>query len=167
VGGKSTDRSAGATLFEHGTEVVENKERGEAEMGRETLASTADRRVILDAHQAVCHLCDSFRVAMGDRDASGKPFPLGGVIKWVALYAPMKWSRNLPTMPESDQMKLGTPPVEFAADVSELDRLVERFSAEHREFSWMPHPFFGAMSEKDWMRWGWLHMDHHFRQFGV
>ena len=65
---------------------------------------------------------------MGDREASGKAFPLGGVIKWVALYAPMKWSRNLPTMPEVDPMKLGTPPVEFAADASELDRLVERFS---------------------------------------
>ncbi|HEY2822929.1 MAG TPA: DUF1569 domain-containing protein [Candidatus Acidoferrum sp.] len=153
-------------------------------MGKETLASTADRKVILgrlgkmrpdsprqwgkmNAHQAVCHLCDSFRGVMGDRTLSGKPFPLGGVIKWVALYAPMKWSRNLPTMPEVDQMKLGTPPVEFAGDVGELDRLVERFSGSPREFTWRPHPFFGEMNERDWMRWGWLHMDHHFRQFGI
>jgi Protein of unknown function (DUF1569) len=153
-------------------------------MKKATLESAVDRQAILSrlvslrpdsqrqwgkmsAHQAVCHLCDSFRGVMGERELSGKPFPLGGAIKWVALYTPVKWSRNLPTMPEVDQMKLGTPPSEFLADVRELDRLVERFSAEHREFSWRPHPFFGKMSEKDWMRWGWLHMDHHFRQFGV
>jgi hypothetical protein len=153
-------------------------------MGKETLANAVDRRAILgrlgsmrpessrqwgkmNAHQAVCHLCDSFRGVMGDRELSGKPFPLGGVIKWVALYTPLPWSHNLPTMPEVDQMKLGTPPVEFVADVGELDRLVERFSHVPHDFSWRPHPFFGEMREKDWMRWGWLHMDHHFRQFGV
>jgi hypothetical protein len=25
---------------------------------------------------------------------------------------------------------------------------------------------FGPMTEKDWMRWGYLHADHHLRQFG-
>jgi hypothetical protein len=29
------------------------------------------------------------------------------------------------------------------------------------------HPFFGQMTEKEWMRWGYLHADHHLRQFGV
>jgi hypothetical protein len=28
------------------------------------------------------------------------------------------------------------------------------------------HPMFGKMSAKDWMRWGYLHADHHLRQFG-
>ena len=27
-------------------------------------------------------------------------------------------------------------------------------------------PMFGHMSEKDWMQWGYLHADHHLRQFG-
>jgi hypothetical protein len=150
----------------------------------ESLANAMDRRAMLGrlgnlrpdssrqwgkmtAHQMVCHLADSFRGVMGERVLSGKPFPLGGVIKWVALYVPLKWSRNMPTMPEVDQMKLGTAPVEFLSDVEELGRLVERFSNVPRDFSWRVHPFFGAMSEKDWTRWGWLHMDHHFRQFGV
>jgi hypothetical protein len=29
------------------------------------------------------------------------------------------------------------------------------------------HPIFGAMSAGDWLRWGYLHMDHHLRQFGA
>jgi prephenate dehydrogenase len=28
------------------------------------------------------------------------------------------------------------------------------------------HPMFGPMSPEDWMRWGYLHADHHLRQFG-
>jgi Protein of unknown function (DUF1569) len=153
-------------------------------MKKGTLENAGDRKAILGrlaqmrpesmrqwgkmtAHQAVCHLSDSFRGVMGDRALSGKPFPLGGVIKWVALYTPLPWSKNLPTMPEVDQMKLGTPPVEFLGDAKELERLVGRFSTVPHDFSWKPHPFFGEMREQDWMRWGWLHMDHHFRQFGV
>jgi hypothetical protein len=30
----------------------------------------------------------------------------------------------------------------------------------------MPHPMFGAMTTLEWMRWGYLHTDHHLRQFG-
>ena len=26
---------------------------------------------------------------------------------------------------------------------------------------------FGAMTTERWKRWGYLHMDHHLRQFGV
>jgi hypothetical protein len=28
------------------------------------------------------------------------------------------------------------------------------------------HPIFGPMSEAAWLRWGYLHADHHLRQFG-
>jgi hypothetical protein len=27
------------------------------------------------------------------------------------------------------------------------------------------HAIFGAMSRREWLRWGWLHADHHLRQF--
>jgi len=29
------------------------------------------------------------------------------------------------------------------------------------------HPLFGPMNYEDWMRWGYLHADHHLRQFGL
>lgn len=31
----------------------------------------------------------------------------------------------------------------------------------------MVHPYLGPMSEKEWKRFVWMHMDHHFRQFGI
>jgi hypothetical protein len=29
------------------------------------------------------------------------------------------------------------------------------------------HPFLGKLSRAEWLRWAYLHMDHHLRQFGV
>lgn len=28
------------------------------------------------------------------------------------------------------------------------------------------HPIFGRLSRAAWLRWAYLHMDHHLRQFG-
>src|ERR1700753_3237014 len=90
----------------------------------------------MNAHQAICHLNDSFKGVMGDIQLSGKPMLIGRLVKWVALYSPLTWTRGTPTMPEVDQMKLGTKPVEFRADLSELERLVERFTMFPRDFAW-------------------------------
>jgi hypothetical protein len=29
------------------------------------------------------------------------------------------------------------------------------------------HPAFGKMDQRDWLAWGYRHVDHHLRQFGV
>ena len=31
----------------------------------------------------------------------------------------------------------------------------------------MGHPIFGPLTTSQWMRWGYLHVYHHLRQFGV
>jgi uncharacterized protein DUF1569 len=122
----------------------------------------------MTAHQMVCHLGDSFRGVIGEKALAGKPATFTqGLMKWGALYVPLRWPHGIKTMPEMDQEIGGTRPVEFDGDVRELRRLLERFTRQPRDFSWRPHPIFGEMTEKDWMRWGYLHMDHHFRQFGV
>lgn len=71
------------------------------------------------------------------------------------------------TLPEMDQRQGGTPPTDFAADVANLNAALERFSTRGTDFVWPPHPIFIAMSHDEWMRWGYLHMDHHLRQFGA
>ena len=88
------------------------------------------------------------------------------VIKWIALKAPMKWPPGVKTMPEVDQEIGGTKPLEFARDRLELEGLIEQFAAR-AGVDLQPHPMFGRMTAAEWRRWGWLHMDHHLRQFGV
>jgi len=120
----------------------------------------------MSAHQMVCHLSDSFLAVTGQRDVS----PASGllqstVIKWIALYAPLQWPRGVPTRPEVDQEVGGTKPSHFAADVTQLEMLVELITTRKGCFG-PTHPIFGNMSDTDWMRWAYLHMDHHLRQFG-
>jgi hypothetical protein len=55
----------------------------------------------------------------------------------------------------------------FADDVAGLVALVNEFTAQAPGFAWPAHPIFGALSQKGWLRWGYLHMDHHLRQFGA
>jgi hypothetical protein len=126
----------------------------------------------MTAPQMICHLADSFRVTIGEKPwaldrVSVTPIPMPDwFVKWVAFNVPMRWPRGTPTRPEVDAERNGTPPAEFAADCGELLRLLDRFTRRPRDFDWQPHPIFGAMTEPEWMRWGYLHMDHHLRQFG-
>lgn len=122
----------------------------------------------MNAAQMVCHVCDAFLSVMGEKPVQlACGWNLWPLMKPWALYAPFKWPPGVPTRPELDQTLGGTPPTEFAADVRRLLAAMDRFTADPREFSFRPHPMFGEMSAKEWMRWGYLHMDHHLRQFGV
>jgi Protein of unknown function (DUF1569) len=120
----------------------------------------------MSVHQMICHLDDSYKCGLGERYAS----PATGylqrtLIKWLALEMPLKWMKGVPTRPEMEQGKGGTPPLDFRQDVAALLSTLERFC------SGLPkpcplHPIFREMTEGDWMRWGYLHADHHLRQFG-
>jgi len=77
----------------------------------------------------------------------------------------MKWPKGVATRPEVEQGIGGTAPVEFEKDRAELLLLIDRFCSAGVSLV-IPHPFFGRMTKQEWFRWGYLHADHHLRQFG-
>ena len=123
----------------------------------------------MSAHEMVCHLSDCFLMGLGEKAVSrAAGFPRGAVVKWIALYTPVPWpAGKIRTSPEIDQERGGTRPDEFAADVVRLRELVELFTARAPTIASPSHPMFGRMSAAAWLRWGYLHMDHHLRQFGA
>jgi hypothetical protein len=123
----------------------------------------------MSVHQTVCHLADSSRVALGQMTVSlYTPWWARTFVKWVALRVPVPWPSGIPTRPELDQVRgAGTKPAEFASDVAELGRLVERMTEPGAVVDGRVHSFFGRLSRAEWLRWAYLHMDHHLRQFGV
>lgn len=134
---------------------------------RLTLLSPTDARLwgSMSAHQAVCHLTDAFCCPLGERVATpvkGLPIPVP-IYKWLALYFPRKWPTGVPTPPEMNQQIGGTPPADFATDRAALLVKLDRFA--QCSGPWSSHPIFGAMTTPEWMRWGYLHTDHHLRQF--
>lgn len=122
----------------------------------------------MSAHQMVCHLSDAFRLVTHQKAASrATGIVQSTLIKWIALYVPFSWPQGVPTRPEMDQEIEGTKPGDFAADLADLESLLERITTVQKGYDWPEHPIFGRMSESAWMRWAYLHVDHHLRQFGL
>ena len=123
----------------------------------------------MSAHQMICHLNDSFRAVMGEREVSSACGVLQRtVIRAIALHVPLRWPPGVATRPEIDQQSGGTAPTDFVSDVADLEALVGRFTAMVQEGGTLrPHPIFGPLTRREWLRWGYLHTDHHLRQFGA
>jgi len=122
----------------------------------------------MDAHQMICHLADAMRAITGLRAVSSKVTFLNRTfIKFMAVHAPIPWPQGYPTRPELDQHQGGTRPSEFAADLQQVEALLDRFREAATSGTILPHPVFGPMTSREWLRWGYLHVDHHLRQFGL
>jgi hypothetical protein len=147
------------------------RERDTAEILRRLHAIRPDataRWGRMSAVEMVCHLIDACRMATGEQAVSpATGLAHGTIVKWFALYVPLRWPKGIPTRPEIDQALAGTCPGDFAADIAILAALVERIAAMPSDFAWPPHPIFGGMSRSAWLRWAYLHTDHHLRQFGL
>lgn len=118
--------------------------------------------------EMVCHLNDALHISMGDRTAEPvSNWFTRSLFKWGGLWFPTEWPHGVRTVPECDAHRLGTRPAEFERDLREQLELVNRFTRRPREYALQAHPIFGQLTEKEWMRWGYLHTDHHLRQFGA
>lgn len=121
---------------------------------------------VMSVHQMICHLSDSFRAALGEKEVnSSTGLFKRTLLKWAALWIPAPWPHGFKTRPEMDQRQGGTPPIEFASDVETLRNLFARFCAFEGKFA--PHAILGPMSRAERMRHAYLHIDHHLRQFGA
>ena len=120
---------------------------------------------VMTLGEMVCHVRGAFRTAMGEIPSAPIKMPIPrAVVKAAALWAPMPWKQDFATVPA---LKRGTAEMQtgdFEQDRAEAVSEMERFCRPEQQR--VDHAFFGPMSYGDWMRWGFLHTDHHLRQFG-
>jgi len=118
--------------------------------------------------EMICHLSDALRVAMSEKQA--KPISnwfSRSIMKWAGLGLPMQWPHGVSTVPECEAGVGGTRAAEIESDLRDLRELFERFTRQPRDFEYAEHAIFGRLTEEQWMRWGYRHLDHHLRQFGA
>jgi hypothetical protein len=121
----------------------------------------------MSARQMMRHVGDAYEVALGRRknsstEARGAISP--AMVKLIALRTGVKWPKGVKTTPEL-VVALNAEEGEAFEDL--IDRAIERMEAlAAAETCDGGHPIFGTMTRGDWMRWGYLHADHHLRQFG-
>jgi hypothetical protein len=119
----------------------------------------------MSVHQMIVHLGEAYRCGLGQKHAAPAPRRVPApIMKWIALRVPVPWPHGFPSPREIAQDRDGRPPVEFAQDHAALLSAFRDFCARPPE-PCPAHPYFGRMSPSDWDRWGYLHADHHLRQF--
>lgn len=120
----------------------------------------------MNARQMVCHLTDSFRVALGEVPVVAKWTPLRLYpLRWLFVYTLPIPKGKVPTTPEFQR----TEPAEWEKDVAAWNGAFDRFVLRSREESprWGTHPAFGDLGTGEWGRLSAQHNDHHLTQFGV
>ena len=120
----------------------------------------------MNAHEMLCHLADSFLTMMGERQiSSAETWMSQHVIKFIAIHTPLPWPKGIPTRPEVNPHDKGTRPAVFDRDRDTVIALMRRFASPEARYA--RHPMFGAMTRSEWLTWGFRHVDHHLRQFGL
>jgi Protein of unknown function (DUF1569) len=126
--------------------------------------SDAPQWGIMTVNQMICHVREAYLYALADTPVEFIPLRWPPrTIKYAALYLPMPWPHSTTTIP---QLKLDAPGMACTHFAHDLDTLLDSFDSfcaltHHTR----DHPFFTSMEHADWMRWGYLHADHHLRQF--
>jgi len=118
-------------------------------------------------HQMVVHLTDAFLGCSGKRPSKDRSNLFRRTLmRWVALSAPIRWPHGFPAPPEIRAEGGGTAPEVFERDLERLAEAAEAFVRDLDPATYR-HPLFGPVSAAEWGRWGWRHVDHHARQFGL
>jgi hypothetical protein len=119
----------------------------------------------MEVSQMMAHCKEAFKVPLSD-----KKYPsilMGTLLGWMMkskLYNESPWGRNLPTAPNfliKDQR-------EFDKEKKELTDLINEFYTRGEgNVGKFPHPFFGKLTQEQWGKSMYKHLDHHLTQFGV
>jgi DinB family protein len=119
----------------------------------------------MNVHQMLEHIGDAAAAALGQRAFSATPRPgPRGLLRFTALYLLPRTPRGIKSGAEP-AMKV----VDAAAFVPNQERvisLLRQMAAPGQSFT-ATHPAFGPMTRTHWMRYAYLHTDHHLRQFGL
>jgi len=112
----------------------------------------------------LAHLVDAFRMGMGEIEVRPRKIPLLGTWPFNVLFIRLVgMPKNAPTAREIVQR----PPLTIEAELRELEAAMDRFAAQRDRKQWPVHPAFGKLSRRSWGVLGYVHTDHHLRQFGV
>jgi hypothetical protein len=113
----------------------------------------------------LCHVRASYDAMREKRQLTVvKKIPIPGrIMKYLALKDGAKWPTGVQTTREMEPGQPGVIAGDFESDRASAIASMESFRTNAENH---PHPFFGSMTREDWLRWGYMHADHHLRQFG-
>ena len=120
----------------------------------------------MNVSQMLLHCTEGIKMPTGEIKPRKVPFPiniLGMLIKKTAL-GDGDFRKNSPTAAE---LKISSTE-DFQKEKARLIDAVNKLHAlGEGGIKQEVHPFFGKMTQKEWGRLNYKHLDHHLKQFGV
>jgi hypothetical protein len=120
----------------------------------------------MNAQQMALHLGDASAAVLKQRAFSSQPRDGPTRLRRLVVL------HLLPRMPRG--IKSGANPAAavveraaFAKDVERAVTLLQQLASAAPDALVERHPILGSLTRADWMRWAYLHTDHHLRQFGL
>jgi hypothetical protein len=113
--------------------------------------------------QMLAHMADWMLMASGQIKTSSRGRALRyPPLKQLAIYW-LPFPRGVPTSPEL----ISRAPSEWSIERASVRERVQSFGELTSKTQWPEHPVFGKMTPRAWGVFGYRHLDHHLRQFGV
>ncbi|MGM5470522.1 DUF1569 domain-containing protein [Flavobacteriaceae bacterium LMO-SS05] len=119
----------------------------------------------MNVAQMLAHCCEPLKVPLGKLTLK-KP---NVIMKFLfsffkdSLYNDKPWKQGLPTTKE---YKIVDAKV-FLEEKNKLVEFINEFHSKKENTSWPHHPFCGQLTNEQWGKMQYKHLDHHFKQFGV
>ena len=111
----------------------------------------------------LAHMVDAFRMGMGEIEVRQRKIPVIGTWPFNVLFIRfVGMPKNAPTAREI----IERPPLAIESELAELEAAMDRFASQRDRKEWPRHPAFGKLSRSSWGMLGYVHTDHHLRQFG-
>jgi len=119
----------------------------------------------MNVSQMLAHCQEPLQIALGKKNLKRNLFGiLFGRIAKKKLVSDQPYKHSLPTAPSfivKDERS-------FEIEKTKLLQLVEEFTkGGEAGLTKEPHGFFGPLTNEEWDKSQWKHLDHHLQQFGV
>ena len=113
--------------------------------------------------QMACHCQGPLNIMLQKEDYGLTPNWLVNLLFKKSMYSDKLWRKNLPTVKIFKQ----TEDKNFEQEVTKLNSLINELGGQLDRDSWGKHPAFGDMTNEQWGKMQYKHLDHHLRQFGL
>lgn len=114
--------------------------------------------------QMLAHVNDGLCVALGDLKTKPRKTPFKSYVMQRLIVYVLPWPRGTPTSPE---ILLRIDKAQFQHEMDAMPDLLEKVGSLPPDAQMPEHTAFGVMTRHMWGAFGYKHMNHHFKQFGV
>ena len=123
---------------------------------------------IMNVNEMLVHVSQPLSIAVGKiKGTDESNFFTRTIMKFMALKMMSKIPKGIKAPKDFDIKQNGVALKGFEEDRKNLFALMETFKNDTSEYVNRIHPNFGAFNKEEWAIQSYMHLDHHFRQFGV